>query len=147
MLTLRGIPQLYYGDELGMWANKQAGDGVLRQNFPAEALSAEGRDEAQTAYHAYTRRLLRWRRQCPAVQRGRLTHFAVNQGCYVYSRSLDGKRVTIVMNGTSEAVLLDMKRYAEVLPLRQARDVLTDRIVTLGTELELEPRQSYVLEF
>ena len=34
LLTLRGIPQLYYGDEIGMAANHDKGDGAMRANFP-----------------------------------------------------------------------------------------------------------------
>lgn len=147
LLTLRGIPQLYYGNEVGMWANKSAGDGVLRQNIPAGAMTPAGRDEMQAAYYDYTRRLLRWRRDCKAAQIGDLVHFCVNQGCYVYSRTYEGHRVTVIMNGTSQAVELDLERYAEVLPATSSRDVLTDEIVNLGTKLSLKPRQSYVLEF
>ena len=147
LLTLRGIPQLYYGNEVGMWANKSKGDGVLRQDFPVAALMAEGRDETQSAYFDYTRKLLNWRKQCPAVQRGDLTHFCVSQGCYVYSRSYEGRRVTVIINGTSQDVKLDLERYAEVFPLRQARDILTGKLVSLGENLPLKARQSYVLEF
>ncbi len=147
LLTLRGIPQLYYGNEVGMWANKAKGDGVLRQDFPREALEAAGRDEQQAAYHEYTRRLLTWRKGCKAVQQGDLTHFSVSQGCYVYSRQYEGRRVTVIMNGTSQKVDLDLERYGEVFPLRQGRDVLTGKLVSLGEKLALEARQSYVLEF
>lgn len=147
LLTLRGIPQLYYGDEIGMWANKSQGDGVLRQDFPVEALTAAGRDTLQTAYHAYARKLLNWRKHCPALHRGDLTHFCVNQGCYVYSRSLDGERVTVLMNGTSKTQKLELDRYREVLPADSAQDVLMGRTRTLGKTLTLKPRQSVVLYY
>ena len=147
LLTLRGIPQLYYGDELGMAANRKDGDGVLRQDFPAAALKASGRDDMLQAYFGYAKRLLNWRRGCKAVQTGALTHFAVNEGCYVYSRSLDGQRVTVIMNGTSKDKDLDLERYAEVLPAAKATDILTGNVITLGKKVHLEPRQSLVLEF
>ena len=54
LLTLRGIPQLYYGDEIGMAANKSKGDGALRQDFPGgwlgdknNAFTKEGRTDLQ----------------------------------------------------------------------------------------------------
>lgn len=147
LLTLRGIPQLYYGDEIGMWANKSQGDGVLRQDFPVEALTAAGRDTLQAAYHAYARKLLNWRKSCAALHRGDLTHFCLNQGCYVYSRSLDGERVTVLMNGTSKTQKLELERYREVLPADSAQDVLAGRTRTLGKTLTLKPRQSVVLYY
>lgn len=147
LLTLRGIPQLYYGDELGMWANKSQGDGVLRQSFPVEALTPAGRDTIQQAYFEYAKRLINWRRDCPALQRGDLTHFCVNQGCYVYSRSLNGQRVTVFINGTSKNQRLELERYHEVLPAEKALEVLTGRIRTLGKTISLKPRQSVILQF
>lgn len=32
--TIRGIPQIYYGDEIGMQGNKTLGDGDIRRDFP-----------------------------------------------------------------------------------------------------------------
>ncbi len=34
VLTTRGIPQLYYGDEIGMRGEKAVGDGDIRRDFP-----------------------------------------------------------------------------------------------------------------
>ena len=34
VLTTRGIPQIYYGDEIGMRGNKAEGDGDIRRDFP-----------------------------------------------------------------------------------------------------------------
>lgn len=147
LLTLRGIPQLYYGDEIGMWANKSEGDGVLRQNFPVEALERSGRDEMQQRYFEYASRLLQWRRQCPVVQWGRTVHFCLNEGCYVYSRILDGKYVTVIMNGTSETRKLSLARYQEVLPAAEAYDVISGKNITLPKSITLKPRQSLLLTF
>lgn len=147
LLTLRGIPQLYYGDELGMWAHKDWGDGRMRQDFPVEALTAEGRTAQQREYFDYASRLLRWRRSCPAIQKGQLTQFALQNGCYCYSRSLDGKRVTIFINGTGESREIELERYAEVLPRRTARNIIDDKMVTLNDKLTLGPREVMVLDF
>jgi glycosidase len=32
--TIRGIPQLYYGSEIGMTGSKNVGDGDIRREFP-----------------------------------------------------------------------------------------------------------------
>ena len=147
LLTLRGIPQLYYGDEIGMHSAKKDGDGVMRQNFPVRALTAEGRGDLEREYHDYARLLLRWRRGCKAVQCGALTHYSLQHGCYVWSRSLAGERVTILMNGTDKEQVLDMERYGEVLPAREAQEVLTGKRVRISRKLTLKPRQSLVLQF
>ena len=147
LLTLRGIPQLYYGNEIGMYSNKANGDGPNRQNFPAEALTAAGRDKAQNQLFDFTKKLLNWRKGCKAVQFGSLTHFAVRSGCYVYARQLDGKTVTVILNGTDKAQALDLTPYREVLPASSAKDVITGKVVNLADKLELSPRNILVLDF
>lgn len=147
LLTLRGIPQLYYGDECGAYGNRSHGDGRFRQDmvFP-EAPSTKSQIDP-LEYHAYTRQLLNWRKKCQTVQTGALTQFAVYQGCYVYSRHLDGKRVTVILNGTSQEVELSMERYMEVIPALKAMDITSLSMVTIGETLHLEPRQVMILEF
>lgn len=147
LLTLRGIPQLYYGDEIGMFAHKEWGDGRMRQDLPVEVLKASGRNALQSEYFDFASKLLRWRRTCKAVHRGHLTQFALQNGCYVYSRSLEGQRVTVFVNGTSDDKEIALERYEEVLPSRTAKDVLSGKSVTLGEKLSLPGRGFLLLEF
>ena len=147
LLTLRGTPQLYYGDEVGMYSTKFRGDGHNRQPFPVSALNARGRDKVQRRYFDYTKLLLNWRKHCMAAQRGALVHFFVRKGCYVYSRYYGDQRFTVVLNGTSRRQTLPLGPYQEVLPASQARDVLTGKVIFLGKNLTLGPRKSLLLEF
>lgn len=147
LLTLRGIPQLYYGDEIGMYSHKEMGDGPMRQNFPVEALSASGRSELQQDYFDFARRLLNWRKNCKALHKGDLIQFALQNGCYAYSRSLQGQRVTVFLNGTSEDKEIELERYAEILPSLKAKDVLSGKMVDLDKNLALKKRGFLILEF
>ena len=154
LLTMRGTPQLYYGDEIGMYANKSQGDGALRQNFPGgwpddsnNAFSTEGRTELQQQYFDFTRKLLQWRKGNKTVAHGNLTHFAVNRGVYVYARQYEGKTVTVIVNGSNREQTVSLPSYAEVLPATSAKDIITDSIVQLNDKLTLTPRQILLLEF
>jgi glycosidase len=154
LLTLRGIPQLYVGDEIGMYAQKSDNDGLLRQDFPGgfprdkqNAFTAEGRTDLQNAYFNFTRKLLHWRRNNLVVAYGKLVHFAVRNGCYVYARQWEGQTVTVLINGTSQAQTLDLSMYREVLPARRAFDLISEKTVRLATRLTLERRAMLVLAF
>ena len=154
LLTLRGIPQLYVGDEIGMYATKGDNDGLLRQDFPGgfprdrqNAFTSAGRTDLQNAYFNFTCKLLHWRKNNPVVAYGRFIHFAIRNGCYVYARQWKGQTVTVLMNGTSQAQTLDLSIYREVLPARKAYDVLSDQAVRLTKQLTLEPRATLVLCF
>lgn len=145
LLTLRGMPQLYYGSELGMQANKHRGDGHLRQPFPQQAFQSSGRSYGQRQYFDLTRRLLQWRKTSPAAQHGALRHFAPQNGVYVYARTLKDETVTVVVNGTDSPQCLDLAPYREVLPWNEANDVVTGRTLQLGASLQLGIRDILVL--
>lgn len=155
LLTLRGIPQLYFGDELAMAANKSKGDGVLRQNFPGgfkgdsvNALTQENLTSLMRETHDYTRRLLQWRRGNDVIAKGSLRHFAVVDGIYVYAREYQGRTVTVLLNGKDSESQINLSRYAEVLPKREATDVINGRTVSLASgTLSLAPHDVIILDF
>ena len=147
LLTLRGIPQLYVGDEIGMYANKSVNDGALRQDFPEKAFTAEGRTRLQNQYFDFTKKLLNWRKGNDVVAFGTLVHYAIRNGCYVYARQKEGKTVTVVMNGTNEKQTLNLDIYRDVLPATKAYDVISAKNKVLADTLSLPSRGIYILDF
>ena len=155
LLTLRGIPQLYVGDEIGMWANKATmNDGALRQDFPGgfagdeqDAFTIAGRSVLQNEYFNFTKKLLNWRKGNEVVADGRLVHFAIRNGCYVYARQREGKTVTVVMNGTSKRQKLPLAPYREVMPEKRAYDIITEKNKVLADTLTVPGRGIYILNF
>jgi glycosidase len=106
-LTLRGIPELYYGDEIGM---PGGGDPDNRRDFPGgwtgdvkNAFTANGRTPEQQEIFAYVQTLLRVRREHPALQSGRLWHLFSDETAYVFLRETEEERVVIAFNNSNEA--------------------------------------------
>ena len=156
LLTLRGIPQLYYGSEVGMHGNKSAGDGFLRRPFPGgfpddaqSAFSTSSRTPQQAQYHDLTRRLLQWRKHCPAAQTGTLRHYAPRDGIYVYTRSTDDgrSRILVAVNGTDTPRCLDLAPYRKDIKASEALDVLSGQHIRLGESLQLGVRDIVILDF
>ena len=154
LLTLRGIPQLYYGDEIGMYADKSKGDGALRQNFPGgfegdsiNGFTGVGLVAWQQEQFLFARRLLNWRRGNVVIGKGTFKHFAIRNGTYVYARQYEGHTVTVFINGTNTPQCVDLSHYREVLPKVEAVDVITGKRVHLGNHLQMGIRGIYVLDF
>ncbi|MDR0892437.1 MAG: cyclomaltodextrinase C-terminal domain-containing protein, partial [Mediterranea sp.] len=154
LLTTRGIPQLYYGTEILMAADKADGDGALRADFPGgwagdahNAFEAAGRTAHQNEAFGFLRRLLQWRRGNEVIARGTLKHFAPQHGVYVYERKYAGHSVVVFLNGTDREQTLPLAGYREVLPAPSATDVLTEKSVALGDSLAFPKRGIYVLSF
>ncbi len=154
LLTIPGIPQLYYGQELLMNGTKEKSDGYIRLDMPGgwagdkvNQFEASGRTAVQNEAWTFMQTLLKWRRGNEVIAKGKMKHFMPNHGVYVYERSLNGKRVIVLMNGSSKAVELPLDRYAESLQGSvQGKDVLTGRTVALGTSLSMKAKEILVLE-
>ena len=154
LLTIPGIPQLYYGQELLMNGTKEKSDGYIRLDVPGgwpgdkvNQFEPSGRTAVQNEAWTFMQTLLKWRKGNEVIAKGTMKHFMPNRGVYVYERSLNGKRVVIFMNGSSKAVELPLDRYAESLQgAAQGKDVLTGRTVSLGTSLSMTAKEILVLE-
>ena len=78
LLTMRGIPQIYYGTEILMTGTKEEGDGRLRKDFPGgwpgdktDEFTRSGRSEMQNEAWDYMQKLLQWRKSNRPSQRGK----------------------------------------------------------------------------
>ncbi len=154
MLTTRGIPQIYYGTEILMAADKSEGDGKLRRDFPGgwqgdqtNCFTAEGRTPLQNEAFDYTRKLLNWRKGNDVIGKGSLKHYSIAKGVYVYERRYQERSAVVIMNGTDQAQELDLAPYKEILPQAQATDFLSGKTVKLDSNLSLSPRESLLLCF
>ena len=155
LLTVRRIPQLYYGTEVLMGGTKEVTDGNVRCDFPGgfpgdqhNCFTKEGRSRAENSMFAWLSRLLHWRQGNETIIRGYQTQFIPYNGIYVVTRRWHRNTVMTILNGTTKPATLDVKRYAEVIGnVKRAKDVLTGRFVDLSKNVEMKSRQSFVLEF
>jgi glycosidase len=106
-VTLRGIPELYYGDEIGMTGG---GDPDNRHDFPGgwtgdakNAFAASGRSAEQQELFTYVQTLLRVRREHASLQTGRLWHLFSDETAYVFLRETEEERAVVAFNNSSEA--------------------------------------------
>ncbi len=121
LLTTRGVPQWYYGAEIGMtgFANP---DGLVRSDFPGgwegdkvNKFIASGRTPREDSIFNYTKTLAQFRKTSTALKYGKLMQFVPEDGVYTYFR-YDGKEtVMVVMNTAKEEREIDPVRFAERL--------------------------------
>ena len=104
-LTLRGIPQLYYGDEIGMTGGR---DPENRRDFPGgwsedrqNAFIQSGRTPEQQEIFSYVQTLLRLRREHTALSNGRLWDLAADESSYVFFREAEEESVLVAFNNST----------------------------------------------
>jgi len=155
LLTMKRIPQLYYGTEILMNGTKTETDGNVRQDFPGgfpgdkvNKFTREGRTKAENAMFDWTSRLLHWRQNNDVIINGTQTQFIPQHGVYVLARQHNGKTVLTILNGKKADNQVDVARYAEVIGSHTtATDVLTGATVDLTKNIPLTQRQAMVLNF
>ena len=155
LLTMKRIPQLYYGTEILMNGTKAETDGNVRQDFPGgfpsdkvNKFTREGRTKAENAMFDWTSRLLHWRQNNDLIINGSQTQFIPHHGVYVLARQHNGKTVLTILNGKKADNQVDVSRYAEVIGSHTtATDVLTGATVDLTKNIPLAQRQAMVLSF
>jgi len=162
LLTVPGIPQVYYGTELLMAGDRKAGDGNVRRDMPGgfpgdtvNAFTPQGRTGLQNEAYDFLSKLLKWRKGSKAVGEGKMLHFMPTNGIYLYKRYVPGTddEVVVILNGCDKELDIDMSRYGQaVAPGAEYRDLLTGHVlVPLAADpasrtMKFAPRQIFILE-
>ncbi len=102
LLTNRGVPLLYYGDEIGMTGGD---DPDNRRDFPGgfpgdprDAFTAAGRTPTEQRIWQHVRTLTHLRAQLPALRRGTQKTLLQTDHQWAYARILGRQSVVIVLN-------------------------------------------------
>jgi len=110
LLTLRGIPQIYYGTEVLMKNKKENTDATVREDFPGgwaddkakdNRFTKEGRSDKQDEAFEYVSRLANFRKNSSALTMGKTMQYIPKDGFYVYFR-YDNNQTVMVATNTGE---------------------------------------------
>ncbi len=139
LLTLRGIPQLYYGTEILMKNFKDPTDAEVRRDFPggwngddANKFIAAGRTATENEAFDYVKTLSNFRKTSPAITTGKLMQFVPQDGVYVYFRYTNAQTIMIISNTAKEEKQITFERFAErTNGFTKYKDVFTGTVNTL----------------
>jgi glycosidase len=129
LLTTRGTPLIYYGDEIAM---RGGGDPDNRRDFPGgfpgdtqSAFTAKGRTSEQAAVFNHVQKLLKIRRDLEPLRRGDLTVLHASGDAWACVRKSGRGLALVVINNGSQPLRLDLSAHAVGLkPGRSLRDRL-----------------------
>jgi alpha-amylase len=129
LFTTRGIPQLYYGDELAMdggphpdnrrdmpWEWIEADEGRTTKDEPAATRSVSaGRSSfvaAAQEMHRFTRHLIHLRRSSMALRYGLLVTLYLTSTLYAFARAYPGDVRIVVLNNSWDAAEVTIPLHA-----------------------------------
>lgn len=153
ILTMRGVPQIYYGTEILMSNQGTDSHGIIRSDFPGgwpgdtiNAFTGEGMDAEKLDFQEWMRDILTWRKSSEVIHNGKLMHFEPEDGQYVYFRYDDNNCTMVAMNKNSEEFTLDSNKYAErISKYSMGKDVLTGEEFQLNA-LTIPGRSARIIE-
>jgi neopullulanase len=123
LLTLRGIPEIYAGDEIAMPGGD---DPDNRRDFPGgfpndthNAFEASGRTRDEQDLFSHVQSLLRLRRDHAALRSGRLQHIGWDESYYAFVRETPEEKLLVVFNNAPAA--RDLRIPLEDTPLDHAQ--------------------------
>ncbi len=154
LMTLRGIPALYYGTEILEKNFKNPTDAEVRKDFPGgwkedkvNKFTKSGRSAAENEVFEFTRKLAQLRTTSTAIATGKFTQFLPHDdGMYVYFRHDEQERIMVISNTGKDSRKLDTKRFTEILKTTTTgRDIFTGKVLNLN-DLTVAPKQQYILK-
>lgn len=153
ILTMRGIPQIYYGTEILMTNPGTDEHGVIRSDFPGgwkkdkiNAFTGKNLPQQKAEAKAYMKKLLNWRKNNPVIHTGDLTHYAPRNGIYTYFRYKGDKKVMVILNKNDKEITLTDERYKDMTEDYSAgKDVISGRTYLLEDML-LPAKSALILE-
>ncbi|MGA3091386.1 MAG: alpha-amylase family glycosyl hydrolase [Terriglobales bacterium] len=125
LLTLRGVPQIYSGDEIAMPGGE---DPDNRRDFPGgfpgdprDSFTAMGRSAEEQDVFTHVQSLLSLRQRHPALRSGKQWHIGWDDHYYAFLRELGEDKLLIIYNSALKTA--DLKIPVENTPLETAREL------------------------
>jgi len=153
LLTCRGIPQTYYGDEIAVSGLTSPSDGYVRLDFPGgwkgdaqNKFTKEGRNAKENEIWNHMATLANYRKQSSAITTGKMMQFVPEDGVYVYFRYDDKQTVMVIMNTAKENKSITLKRFEErTKGFSKMKNIITGVVSDLK-DFNLDSYKSSVLE-
>lgn len=153
LLTMRGVPEIYYGTEILM-KNFSNPDGLVREDFkggwandPVNKFTEQGRTEKENEAFNYVRTLANFRKTSSALQTGKLMQYVPEDGIYVYFRYDYKQTVMIIVNSNDTLKTLQTQRFDERLKgFARATNVITQESLPALQSIDLPKHSIIILE-
>ncbi len=153
LFTCRGIPELYYGDEVLMKGLTSPNDGYVRKDFPGgwssdslNKFTAAGRTAKEEDIWKYIATLANFRKNSSAITTGKMMQYAPVKGEYVFFRYDSKQTIMTILNTAKEKLTIGIKNYSErTNGFTKMKNVITGEVKPIA-DFTLEPMESGVWE-
>jgi glycosidase len=143
LLTTRGIPQIFYGTEIGIVGDAKHGN--IRSPFPGgfngdkvSSFTKEGRDSLQNNLFDYLQNLISLRKKYKSLSSGKLIHFYPFDNVYIYFKELGNEKIMVVVNDNKEKKVIDLAHVKHLLKsVKSFSNLNTNEVINYSSQLNL----------
>jgi neopullulanase len=144
LLTMRGIPQIYYGTEIGLEGGK--GDGNLRADFPGgfpgnteNAFTNAGSTMEENGIFSFVQNLIKIRKEHKSLSIGKFFHFPPVGEVYFYFREYENEKIFVVLNNSNSEQKIDLSSLNRFTsPLKYLLNLETGEKVDIQQNKEIK---------
>ena len=152
LLTLRGIPQVYYGIENLTKNFMDPNDAAVRKDFPGgwindtiNKFKAQNLNAKEKEAFDYFKKIANFRKSSLAIAKGTLKQYIPQNGVYVYFRMHNNQVLMCVLNTNENDTALKFDRFQEVLNGHSFMyDIVNDKNIPMASSINL-PSMSFQL--
>ena len=151
LLTMRGVPCIFYGTEILM--KGKGSHGIIREDF-----SGGWKDDATNKFDSskrsaeendvidYIKTIQNWKAKSPAFKEGKLMQFIPQDGIYAYARYTGDAVAFIIYNSSKEKKAIDTKRFQDILKGKSlGKNIIDNRTINLNT-IEMIGKELMIIE-
>ena len=153
--TTRGIPQIYYGSEIGMRGDKKkGGDADIRRDFPGgwksdkqNAFNPSEQTSEQKEFYQFTQKLLNWRKGKEVIHTGKTKNYVPKDGVFTYFRYNDKESVMVIINNNKKDQTVDLKYFEESLKgFSKGKEIISGMELNLKQTTTIPAKTSFIIE-
>ena len=154
LMTIRGIPQIYYGSDILMTGRKSDGDGMLRKDFPGgwagdkvNGFTGEGLTAQQKEAQQYLKKLITWRKGKDVIHTGKMLHYLVKEGVYAFFRYNDKENIMVIFNNSADEKPFKSTHYREGLKgANKGYEVISGKSIDDLSTLNIPAHSAMIIE-
>lgn len=154
LLTMRGIPCIFYGSEVLM--KGKGSHGIIREDFSGgwstdkiNKFNQTERSKEENEIFDYIKNIQTWKFGNPIFNDdAKMIQFIPFDGVYAFSRfnKNDSASAIIIYNSSSKKILVSKNKFSEVTNKKTGKNILNNQTINLD-QLELQPKEFMIVDF
>ncbi len=152
LLTMRGIPCIFYGTELLM--KGKGSHGIIREDFPGgwsndqvNKFERSNRSLEENEVIDYISKIQSWKKTHAGFsENAKMMQFIPFDGIYAFARYSKDDVAIILYNSSNKKLKISQKKFAELLKEKlEGKNILNDKLVDFKS-LEIESKEFMIID-